>query len=177
MELYFVTGNKHKYEEASKIIPSLKWKFLEIPEPRGSLKEIAMGKALHAYAILKKPLVVDDTGIFIDCLNGFPGENAKWVLQKLGLNGILKLMEGCDKRTGRIISLLAYIDSEGIKLFEGALEVEIALKPRGKYGFGYDPILVPLGETFTLAENKDYKDLNSHRAKAFQKLKEYLKIK
>ncbi|NPA22313.1 MAG: non-canonical purine NTP pyrophosphatase [Candidatus Micrarchaeota archaeon] len=173
--MLFVTSNRHKFEEAKKIIPELEMRELDIPEPRGGLKEIAMGKALYAFNIIKKPLVVEDTGIFIDCLNGFPGEMAKWSLQKLGLKGILKLMEGCEKRTGRVLSVVAYIDSEGIRLFEGALEVEIAKEPRGTSGFGYDPILIPKGKGFTLAENTQYKHQHSHRVEAFKKLQAYLK--
>ncbi len=73
-------------------------KSLELIEPRSdSLEEIAKEKAKCAQKTIKQPFIVDDSGLFIDCLNGFPGTNSNWVFKKIGYQGILALLE--DKKT------------------------------------------------------------------------------
>ena len=139
---------------------------LEIPEHRSNdVGEVARGKAQFAYRQLKIPLIVDDTGFFIDALNGFPGPYAAYVLDTIGNTGILKLMEGISDRNARFTTGIAYADEGGIEVFTGTLEGKIAFCPRGNNGFGYDPIF-ELGKK-TLAELFiEDKSRISHRARA-----------
>ncbi len=139
---------------------------LEIPEHRScDIAEIAREKVRYAYSRLKTPLIVDDTGFFIDALGGFPGPYAAYVQDSIGNAGILKLMERRTDRDAHFTTGIAYADEFGIVVFTGVLEGKIALFPRGNSGFGYDPIF-EVGEK-TLAEcSREEKGRISHRARA-----------
>jgi len=139
---------------------------LEIPEHRsGEIAEIARKKAKFAYSVLMTPLLVDDTGFFIDALRGFPGPYAAYVVDTIGNAGILKLMEGVSERKARFTTGIAYADEQGIVVFTGTLEGSISLYPRGSNGFGYDPIFET--GTKTLAElSMEEKSRISHRGQA-----------
>jgi XTP/dITP diphosphohydrolase len=139
---------------------------LEIPEPRSNeIAEIAREKVRYAYSQLNTPLIVDDTGFFIDALKGFPGPYAAYILNSIGNAGILKLMDGISERDARFTTGIAYADERGTEVFTGTLEGKIALCPRGNNGFGYDPIF-EIGEK-TLAEYSiQEKSRISHRARA-----------
>ena len=146
---------------------------LEVPEHRSDdVAEIAREKARYAYGQLNIPLIVDDTGFFIDALNGFPGPYAAYVLNSIGNAGILKLMEGISDRTARFTTGIAFADERGIEVFTGTLEGKIALCPRGNNGFGYDPIF-SLGKK-TLAEvSIEEKSRISHRARALSSFRDW----
>ena len=139
---------------------------LDIPETRSDdIAEIARGKAGYAYDRLRRPLIVDDTGFFIDALKGFPGPYAAYVLGSLGCAGILKLMEGVADRHSRFVTAIAYADETGVRVFTGTIEGRITDSPRGTGGFGYDPLFDIGGKTLaelTLSE----KNRGSHRARA-----------
>jgi XTP/dITP diphosphohydrolase len=146
---------------------------LEVPEHRSSdVAEIARGKARYAYGQLHIPLIVDDTGFFIDALHDFPGPFAAYVQNSIGNAGILKLMEGIPDRKARFTTGIAYVDERGIQTFTGALEGTIALFPRGENGFGFDPIF-ELGKK-TLAEiSIEEKSRISHRARALSSFRDW----
>lgn len=139
---------------------------LDVPEHRSDdVGEIAREKARYAYGILNTPLIVDDTGFFIDALKGFPGPYAAYVLNAIGNAGILRLMEGVEDRSARFITGIAYADDKGIRVFTGTIEGRVTTRPRGDEGFGYDPIF-EVG-TKTLAEiSLAEKSRISHRARA-----------
>jgi XTP/dITP diphosphohydrolase len=164
-----VTSNAGKAAEVAAFFGGLlevEYRALEIPEPRSNdIAEIAREKVRYAYCQLNTPLIVDDTGFFIDALKGFPGPYAAYILNSIGNAGILKLMEGISDRDARFTTAIAYADERGIEVFTGTLEGKIALCPRGKNGFGYDPIF-EIGEK-TLAEYSiQEKSRISHRARA-----------
>ncbi|MEM1700894.1 MAG: non-canonical purine NTP pyrophosphatase [Candidatus Anstonellales archaeon] len=171
--MLFVTSNIHKFNEAKHIIPSLQMHRMDLNEPQDSIDVIAMTKALQAYSKLKQPLVVEDTGLFLNALSGFPGEYSVWLHKRLGCKGVLDLLRDKQDRSGRMVTVVAYADDSGIRLFRGVLEVEISDRERGE-GFGFDPILIPKGQSFTLAERPDFKLDYSHRALAFKQLKRYV---
>lgn len=164
-----VTSNAAKADEVAAFFGGLlevNHVTLELPEHRSNdISEIACGKALFAYEHLKTPLIVDDTGFFIDALCGFPGPYAAYVLDTIGNAGVLKLMDGISDRGARFTTGIAYADERGVQVFTGTLEGTIAFNPRGKKGFGYDPIF-ELGKK-TLAElSIEEKSRISHRARA-----------
>lgn len=164
-----VTGNADKAAEVATFFGDLlkvDHITLEIPEQRSDdVAEIARGKAEYSYRTLKIPLIVDDTGFFIDALGGFPGPYAAYVLHSIGNAGILKLMEGSPDRSARFTTGIAYADERGTEVFTGTLEGKIAIGPRGNNGFGYDPIFEFGGKT--LAEcSIGEKNRISHRARA-----------
>lgn len=169
MKITMVTGNAGKAAEVAAFFGGLldvDHIVLEIPEHRSNdVADIARGKAEYSYRQLKTPLIVDDTGFFIDALGGFPGPYAAYVLDTIGNTGILRLMEGVSCRTARFTTGIAYADQDGIKVFTGTLEGRITNSPRGTNGFGYDPIFET--GTKTLAEIPlDEKSRISHRGRA-----------
>lgn len=139
---------------------------LDLPEYRSDdIGEIARGKARYAYEHLNIPLMVDDTGFFIDALKGFPGPYAAYVLQSIGNTGILKLMDGVSDRTARFTTAIAFADVQGVQVFKGTIDGRITFAPRGIGGFGYDSIFDVDGKTLAELPLVE-KNRVSHRSKA-----------
>ncbi|MDD1705202.1 MAG: RdgB/HAM1 family non-canonical purine NTP pyrophosphatase [Methanoregula sp.] len=176
MKLTLVTTNAHKAEEVAAFFGGMlevEHIAMEIPEHRSDdVRTIARGKARFAFEHLKTPVIVDDTGLSIDALNGFPGPYAAYVLHTIGNEGILKLMERAEDRRAHFTTAIAFADGDGERVFQGTLHGRIALSPRGRGGFGYDPIFEWEGRT--LAELRlEEKSRISHRAKALRYLREW----
>jgi len=169
VKLTIVTSNAHKAAEVAAFFAGtveVTHVALDLPEYRSDdVGEIARGKACYAFKELKAPVMVDDTGLFIDALNGFPGPYAAFVLNTIGNPGVLKLMNGVQDRRARFTTAIGFADEAGARVFRGTVEGQITHAPRGDSGFGYDPIFA-VGET-TLAELPlDEKNRISHRARA-----------
>jgi XTP/dITP diphosphohydrolase len=171
VRLAVVTGNPHKAAEVAAFFEGtveIDHVELEIPEYRDDdIGPIARQKARHAFDSLGRPLIVDDTGFFISALGGFPGPYAAYAYRTLGNEGILRLLEGRSDRSAYFVTVIAYADDDGIRLFEGCVEGTVTILPRGTLGFGYDPIF-ELGDR-TLAElSMAEKGRVSHRARALE---------
>ncbi len=176
MKLFVVTSNSHKADEIRSYFQGLAEVVhvcIECPEYRhDDVGEIAKEKASYAFSQVKEPLIVDDTAFYIDALSGFPGPYAAYVFNKLGNPGILKLMEDEKDRNAHFETAIAYADSSGIRVFRGTISGTL-VEPRGREGFGYDPIFEYEGKT--LAEfSVDEKSRISHRARALANLREWL---
>lgn len=170
MKVAVVTSNANKAREVAAYfagVLTIEHVVLECPEFRhADVGEIARGKAEFAYRTLSRPLIVDDTGLFIDALGGFPGPYAAYVHDTIGNAGILKLMEGVEERSARFETAIAFAREDGIRVFRGILPGTI-VAPRGEEGFGYDPIFEY--EERTLAEIPlAEKSRISHRARALE---------
>jgi XTP/dITP diphosphohydrolase len=145
-----------------------------------SLTEIAATSAVEAFRRCHLPLIVEDAGLFVDALKGFPGPYAAYVYKTVGNKGLLKLMEGTENRRATFRSAIAYCDSLSGETvcFEGEVHGEITLEERksDESAFGFDPVFQPLGSTRTFAE-MDIAQKNglSHRANALQKFAEWYK--
>lgn len=181
MEVTFVTNNDNKFEEVKRLLLryNINVKQLKIPMVEiqaESLREIVIYKMANLTAIVKSPFIVEDSGLFILALNGFPGPYSSYVFKKIGNEGILKLLRGIDHREAKFKCVIAYMEVNNIfKIFEGDSVGRISDAPRGKFGFGFDPIFIPQGFNNTLAEmNIDQKNKVSHRGKACRKLAEYI---
>ena len=174
--IYLASTNVHKYLEAREVIAShgLSLAFLreDVPELQDDLSRIAAEGARWAADKWDLPILVEDTGLFIEALNGFPGPYASYVLRTLGLQGILRLLEGVEDRRAYFRTALAFCDGRGSEpiVFTGEVHGHIAHEARGSGGFGYDPIFVPEGGGGrTFAEmSRSEKNALSHRAKAFE---------
>ena len=184
--VFFATGNIHKFNEARSILTGLdiavgmlRVKDTEIQSD--SLVEIAQASALDAFKRCHLPVVVEDAGLFIDALNGFPGPYAAYAYQTIRNAGLLKLMKNAENRKAVFQSAIAYCDSdaEAPVVFEGEAAGKITNKERvgnGKSGFGFDPIFQPDGSAKTFAEmTLEEKNGFSHRAKAVRKFAEWCK--
>ncbi|HDQ07457.1 MAG TPA: RdgB/HAM1 family non-canonical purine NTP pyrophosphatase [Methanoculleus sp.] len=177
MKITVVTSNEHKAHEVARFfsgIAEVRHVPLEIPEFRDNdVGVIARAKAEFAWQALQEPVMVDDTGFFIHALKGFPGPYAAYVLDTIGMEGILRLLEGVEDRSAYFETAIGYADAAGtVRIFRGRVDGTV-VGPRGTGGFGYDPIFEVEGRT--LAERTaDEKGAISHRGRALARLREYL---
>ena len=178
-----VTTNKGKAEEFQEIFRKHELNFriepLETAEIQSmDLRKIASHSAVYAYSILGEPVMVEDAGLFIDSLNGFPGPFSSYVFKTIGINGVLKLMKGVKDRRARFKSAIAFYSplTEPVRIFVGEVEGWIAEEPRGSEGFGFDPIFVPAeGDGRTFGEmSVEEKNEFSHRARAAEKFAKWI---
>ena len=184
--IYFATNNIHKFNEARLILAEyniavamLRAKTPEIQDD--NIENIAKLGAVETSRKTHLPVIVEDAGLFINALNGFPGPYSSYVYQTLGKEGILRLLEGCENRRARFESAIAF-HGPGMKTkcFLGVVEGKISNTARGESGFGFDPIFEPdkfpsrtFGELSVEEKNKV-----SHRSRALRRFAEwYLKIK
>jgi len=168
----FATTNLHKFEEVSAIAKHYGIELEQCSAPKlevqgEDLVEIVVKSAALIYLITSKPVLVEDAGLFIKALNGFPGPYSSYVYKTIGIEGVLKLLENVRDREACFKSAAALTYGRGIIIGEGEVCGYIVETPRGTGGFGFDPIFVPHGETRTFAEmSVEEKNRYSHRAKA-----------
>ena len=189
-QLLFQTGNLGKLAEARHYFEPLGFtveQFLingeppEIIEPQSDdLVTVARSKISQGVALLAgagradSALLVEDAGLFIDVLGGFPGVYSSSVLEKLGLDGILTLLQGREQRMALFGCCAAMWDGERLLIGEGSCTGEMAQEARGEHGFGYDPLFIPDvsgadGRTFAQMSPEE-KGRSSHRTRAYEQL-------
>ncbi len=133
-EIVFVTHNKGKAKSAEKYFDNLKISTydFELDEPRSDdVKEIATAKVMQAYKVVGKPCIALDTGFFIEALNGFPRAFVNFSLDTIGIDGILKLMQGKENRKCKFEECLAYYDGKEVRYFYGKHPGNLATKMQG----------------------------------------------
>ncbi len=179
--IYFVTSNKGKYAEAQAIFGNLIQKdigYIEIQAD--TLEEVAdFGMKEVAFRLYRQekreePVMLEDAGLFIEALKGFPGVYSAYVQKTVGNSGILRLMQGEQNRSAYFKSVVAYIEpGMETRLFAGEVHGQIGFEARGSKGFGYDPIFyvddVSLGEMGMESKNQI-----SHRAASMMALKKWM---
>ncbi len=178
--LVFVTNNPHKVEEARSLLEPIgidvvqrDVEKLEIQSE--DLSRIALAAARFAFLRIREPLIVEDSGLFIEALRGFPGPYSSFVYKTIGITGILRLMEGVEDRRACFKSVIALVAPGLERVFEGVSCGLIAYKPSGGGGFGFDPIFVPEGGDKTFAEmSLEEKNSYSHRGRALRKLADFI---
>jgi XTP/dITP diphosphohydrolase len=176
---FFVTGNVHKFHEARAVLRefgiSTAMLNLDTTEIQAdNIDTIAKTSALEAAKKSGMPIFVEDAGLFIDALKGFPGPYSSYVYRTLGTRGILKLMKDANRRDAHFYSAVVFNDSgkaNSAKCFIGKVDGKIVYKEQGKMGFGFDPIFAPSAEPDkTFAETtQQEKNKHSHRAEALRK--------
>lgn len=183
--VFFATGNINKFMEAKSILGSygiavgmLKLKGDEIQSE--SLQNIAETSVKNAYSHCGMPIFLEDAGLFIDALDGFPGPYAAYAYHTIHNSGILKLMENIKDKSAKFQSVISYCDSENPykpKSFHGEIQGAITIAERieqGKSGFGFDPIFQPKDSSKTFAEmTLSEKNCYSHRAMAIRKFADW----
>jgi XTP/dITP diphosphohydrolase len=173
--VWFLTENDHKFREANSIlapfglrIERLNHAKIELQDPRP--ENIARFALISALKDHRKPTIVEDSGLFIEPLGGFPGPYSSFVYYTIGLQGILDLMRRYKTRKAYFQSTVAF-GSPSIKprLFTGKVRGRISNRIVGRTGFGYDPIFIPEASTRTFGQtSQSFKNMKSHRARAFQ---------
>jgi len=181
MRLYVITTNEGKLREFKELGKSYGIEvapagFGKLELQSSSLEEIASFSALMAYLKLREPVFAEDAGLFINSLKGFPGPYSSYVYRTIGVEGVLKLMEGVKDRRACFKSAISLvIPGVTLKVFRGEVCGQISKEVRGARGFGFDPIFVPDGHSRSFAEmNLSTKNSLSHRAKAFRSMVEWL---
>jgi XTP/dITP diphosphohydrolase len=179
-KIVFVTGNKGKFAEVRDILLAFEVEVIQdkngYPElQEEELEPIAAYGAQFVANKLNMPVMVDDSGIFIKALNGFPGPYSRFVEDRLGNPRVLKLMEGEKDRTAYFKTVIGYCESGKEPLiFPGVVEGQIAYEERGTGGFGYDPIFEYNGMTFGELGDAE-KNKVSHRRRAIDKFLEWFR--
>ena len=192
MHILFATGNKHKVSEASEILTHLGYEVEQLlirgkapkliePQAEG-IEEVAISKIKQARELVMGTelegsiILAEDSGLFIDSLEGFPGPYSSYVENTIGLPGILQLMSSETGRRAEFRAIAAvYIDGD-IVIGTGICTGEISAKISGEMGFGYDPIFIPDdGDGRTCGEmSSTEKSSISHRGRALKAVSELL---
>jgi XTP/dITP diphosphohydrolase len=176
--VWLVTGNKHKVKEANAIlgkysIPVQQLNVAKLEIQSSGLEEVARYASNQMPGSSQQRLVaVEDSGLFVSSLNGFPGAYSSFVHKTLGVEGILTLLSDQRDRRAQFQSVVA-LSGPGFRtmLFKGTVLGRIAMRAKGSAGFGFDPIFIPKGTSLTFAEGgQNAKNRYSHRSRAFRKL-------
>ncbi len=165
----FITKNKGKVHELKAKVKASPIKITHIesdyPELQAdTLVEISKHALQYCKEFYDPPFIIEDSGLFIDDLAGFPGPYSAYAFKTIGCTGLLKLVEERTKARFKSVIGVCYGD---IKLFQGAVD-GILVNPRGTKGFGFDPIFEFKGRTFA-EMNTEEKNRLSHRSKSMNK--------
>ena len=179
--LYFITGNAGKLLEIQHKLTSTKVKVIQkdlgYPEIQAeTLEEVAAFGLKYIQHQCTSPFILEDAGLFIQTLQGFPGVYSKYIYYTIGLEGIIKLMKHKKDRQAVFRSVYGYNDEHHQPhYFIGECHGIINIEKRGTGGFGYDPIFIPNSDVRTFAEMPvEDKNQVSHRGIAIDKFITYL---
>jgi XTP/dITP diphosphohydrolase len=190
MKLVFATQNENKAQEIQSLLPEY-FKIItlkdircfdEIPETAETLEGNSLLKASFISETYNLNCFADDTGLEIEALDNRPGVySARYAGPEksaaANINKVLLELEGKTERKAQFRTLITLILNKSTFSFEGIVRGEIISEKRGENGFGYDPIFVPEGEIRTFAEmSLEEKNKHSHRARAFQKMIDFLNV-
>tara|TARA_Y100000996_G_scaffold138210_1_gene105311 strand:- start:3928 stop:4509 length:582 start_codon:yes stop_codon:yes gene_type:complete len=186
-QICFVTGNKNKLQEIQQLLFSFKIISLhdlnffdDIPETENTIEGNAFLKANFINNKFNIDCFSDDTGLFIDSLDGLPGvKSARFAGENSNseenISLVLKSLENKKSRSATFKTVICLIVNNRKHFFEGSVPGTITEQKSGESGFGYDPIFIPFGYNKTFSEMTiEEKNLISHRSKAVQKLIKFL---
>ena len=172
LPLVFVTSRAEKAKEAERLGFVVERLDLDLAEPQAlDPSRIVEEKAKTAYAMLSRPVLVEDSALLLDAWGGFPGALVKWLERSAGVAAIPRMLDRFEDRSATAACAIAYTDGGDVVSARGETRGAIAAAPRGSNGFGWDTIFVPEGETRTFAEMSGAeKDRVSHRRRAWDAL-------
>ena len=182
-KITYVTGNKAKIESARQILEPLGYTVnnikMETPEIQADdVTEVAKYSAKWACEKLNKPVLKNDSGLFVKSLKGFPGVYTHYVDDTIGEDGLLKLMNGIKDREAYFKEAIAYCEPGGNPIvFEGITRGKIDTKKSGTYGWSWDFIFIPEGEEKTLGCFPDNERWKFWSFDAYKELVEYIEDK
>ncbi|KAI5806679.1 inosine triphosphate pyrophosphatase-like protein [Peziza echinospora] len=175
--LLFITGNANKLAEVQAILAGkveLISRELDLPELQGSIDEVSSDKCRRAVEIVQGPVLVEDTALGFDALNGLPGPYIKWFMKELGHEGLNKILAAYENKGAEAICTFAFCEGPGheVQIFQGRTHGKI-VPARGPGKFGWDAIFEYEGQTYAEME-KSAKNAISHRGKALKKLADWI---
>lgn len=176
--LLLVTGNPGKLAEARRLAgPGLESVAIDLPEIQSlDFAEVLGEKTRAAFASVGRPVVVEEAGLELAAMNGFPGPLVRWMLAAVGAEGIARAAIALGEPAARAVSLLAWTDGRKTVVGRGESDGTLVLPPRGELGFGFDPVFLPNGSDRTFGElSGEEKDRFSHRGRAWRDLLERLR--
>lgn len=191
-KIVLATHNNYKIEEIKTILRDIDLEILTLNDFSGipplkedgsTFRENALRKARAVHQLTKLPALADDSGLEVFYLNGRPGVlSARYAgegaTDELNNHKLLKEMRGVPprRRKAQFHATIALVGDSFEEITEGICEGKLGESPRGKNGFGYDPLFIPEGSDRTYAElTSEEKNLISHRARALEKMKEALR--
>ena len=153
MGIKFITGNRHKFREAKQILGNITRVELDLPEIQSSdVYEVVKKKLVEASKHETPGFMVTDMSLSLDCLNGLPGPLIKWFMKSIGSEGLYEISRALGKNGAEAKNVIGFTDEGGkLHFFEGSIAGRI-VAPRGEYGFAWDNIFEPVGESKTFAE-------------------------
>lgn len=174
--LLLVTGNRGKLAEARRLTKALGVALssieIDLPEIQSlDMEAVLAAKARQAFEVARRPVVVEETGLELAALNGFPGPLVKWMLDAIGAEGLARTALALGNPRAKAVCLLLWTDGESTRLGRGETSGELVLPARGDRGFGWDPVFRPDGEGRTYGElSEREKDELGHRGRAWRDL-------
>ncbi|MGE0682751.1 MAG: non-canonical purine NTP pyrophosphatase [Candidatus Binatia bacterium] len=172
--LTFITSSAQKHAEVERILgQTLARESLPLEEIQATeLEPVVRHKAQQAFALLGRPVLVEDTGLAFAAWNGLPGALIKWFLASLGAEGICRVLQQEANREATATTIFAYCAGVEVRVFAGVVQGVIPGTPRGSFGFGWDVIFQPWGSTRTFAEmTPEEKDRFSMRRLALERFR------
>lgn len=176
MNLTFVTGNDNKLRELQSVLAGSSLNVdnvsVDLPELQGTPESVAIAKCKAAFAIVKGPVIIEDTSLGFNSLCGLPGVYIRDFYERLGNEGLVTLLAGHVDKSAHAMCIFAYtMNGEDVLLFTGKAHGQI-VDPRGDPRFGWDPIFecdkMTFAEMDILTKNQV-----SHRGRALVELKNY----
>ncbi|MFB6265962.1 MAG: non-canonical purine NTP pyrophosphatase, partial [Candidatus Nanohaloarchaea archaeon] len=147
MELHFATGNMGKVEDAESILPDVEVRQLEVEMLElqdaclESVAKFKLEQALEQSQLFGSHVIADDSGLFIDALDGFPGILSSPFDEKLGKEQLLDLVDEGAEAEFRAAVALHDPQGQEVHVFNGSCRGNL-VEPRGERGFGYDPMFL-----------------------------------
>lgn len=162
-KIVYATTNRYKLSGANRALAGTGIELLapesvlpDIPEIQSdSQKEVSVDKAIKYYAFIKTPIIVMDSGLFIDNLGGFPGVYTKYALATVGMDKIASLFSDGETFTAYTQRVITYFDGSRLKTFSSKIKGTIITQPRGQNGKDYDTYFMIGGQNKTIAELSD----------------------
>jgi len=157
MKIIFTTSNKYKIQSAESVLNrygiEVEGKDVEVDEIQSDLPEkVIIDKVKKCYQRIQKPLIAMDSGLFIESLGGFPGVYTKFFIERVGEDGLIKLVEGIKKPKAYVQRMIGYTDGKMIKTFWSRGYGYIIDEKRGSNGRNYDLVFYVPKKKKTLAE-------------------------
>ncbi len=178
--LRVVTSNEGKAREFARALEGLPWRIERVDQEyeevqADTLEEVAerSARSILASGSVEPPFVLEDAGLFVECLGGFPGVYSAYVFRTIGCEGVLRLLGEGDDRGARFESRIALCKEEReVEVVGGTCVGSLSAEPTGSGGFGFDPIFIPRGHDRTFAEmDLVEKGSLSHRGRAVAALR------
>jgi len=172
LPLVFVTSRPEKAEEARRFGFVVETLHLDLPELQSlDSADVVEAKARAAYEKIARPVLVEDSGLALSAWGGFPGALVRWLEKSAGVAAIPRMLGDWEDRRATAICVVAWFNGARMVSARGECAGEIAQRPRGDSGFGWDSIFIPEGSSQTFAElGPEGKDRVSHRRRAWEAL-------